>query len=210
MDLNLTIQKNHEMDIPNVIYGGRSKPQYCQARQKVAIIIPYRNRKHQLYILINHLHSYLQRQELDYGIYVVEQIENQTFNRGKLLNVGIIEALKTYDWNCFVFHDVDLLLEDDRALYSCSDQPKHLSAYMDKFEYKIPYDNYFGGVSILSLEQLTKINGFSNNYWGWGGEDDDLRIRVKKNNYTIERYPMNISRYTMMKHIRDPGNEENL
>ena len=38
-----------------------------------------------------------------------------------------------------VFHDVDLLPEDDRNLYSCPDQPRHMSVAVDKFQYKLPY-----------------------------------------------------------------------
>lgn len=54
------------------------------------------------------MHKTLQRQELDYQIFVVNQVDNNPFNRAKLLNVGFMEALKMYDWECFVFHDVDL------------------------------------------------------------------------------------------------------
>jgi len=42
------------------------------------------------------------------------------------------------------------------------------------FEYRLPYKQYFGGVSAMSKQQFQKINGFPNNYWGWGGEDDDI------------------------------------
>ena len=38
-----------------------------------------------------------------------------------------------------VFHDVDLLPEDDRNLYTCGDQPRHMSVSVDKFKYKLPY-----------------------------------------------------------------------
>jgi hypothetical protein len=34
------------------------------------------------------------------------------------MNVGFVEANKLYNWQCFVFHDVDLLPEDDRNVYS--------------------------------------------------------------------------------------------
>lgn len=51
----------------------------------------------------------------------------------------------------------------------------HLSLFL--FCCRLRYSKYFGGVTALSREQFFKVNGFSNNYWGWGGEDDDLRLR---------------------------------
>jgi len=59
--------------------GGRYKPAECQARNKVAIIIPYDGRNKSLHddqsisIFMNHLHPFLQRQQLEYAIFVVEQ-----------------------------------------------------------------------------------------------------------------------------------------
>jgi hypothetical protein len=45
-----------------------------------------------------------------------------------------------YLFDCVIFHDVDLLPEDDRILYSCpSRKPRHLSVAIDKFNYKIFY-----------------------------------------------------------------------
>ena len=38
----------------------------------------------------------------------------------------------------------------------------------------LPYPQYFGGVSALTPDQYLKMNGFPNEYWGWGGEDDDI------------------------------------
>ena len=53
--------------------GGRYHPPYCRSHHKVAIIIPYRDRQEHLHVFLQHMHPFLQRQQLDYGIFVVEQ-----------------------------------------------------------------------------------------------------------------------------------------
>lgn len=47
----------------------------------------------------------------------------------------------------------------------------------DLFLLSLPYPQYFGGVSALTPDQYLKMNGFPNEYWGWGGEDDDIATR---------------------------------
>uniref|UniRef100_A0A915Q2Y6 Beta-1,4-N-acetylgalactosaminyltransferase n=1 Tax=Setaria digitata TaxID=48799 RepID=A0A915Q2Y6_9BILA len=189
--------------------GGHGKPKNCLSRHKVAIIVPYRDREVHLRILLHNLHSLLTKQQLDYAIFVIEQHENETFNRAKLMNVGYVEAMKLYDWQCFVFHDVDLLAEDDRNIYSCPDQPRHMSVAVNKFKYKLPYGSIFGGVCAIRAEQFLTMNGFSNSYWGWGGEDDDLSTRVTSVGYKIMRYPTEIARYQMIKHKSEMKNPIN-
>ena len=63
---------------------------------------------------LHHIHPILQRQQLNYQIFVIEQTEVEYFNRGALMNIGFIESLKIDNFDCFIFHDVDLLSEDDR------------------------------------------------------------------------------------------------
>jgi beta-1,4-galactosyltransferase 1 len=43
--------------------------------------------------------------------------------------------------------------------------------------FRLYYKEYFSGAIILNREQFRRANGFSNDYWGWGGEDDDFYIR---------------------------------
>lgn len=39
-------------------------------------------------------------------------------------------------YDCYVFQDVDILLEDDRCLYWCHElNPRHVSMHLDKFGY---------------------------------------------------------------------------
>lgn len=53
---------------------GQYHPTECSALQRVAILIPHRNREKHLLYLLEHLHPFLQRQQLDYGIYVIHQV----------------------------------------------------------------------------------------------------------------------------------------
>ncbi|XP_029956089.1 beta-1,4-galactosyltransferase 4-like isoform X1 [Salarias fasciatus] len=191
------------------VRAGEYEPPDCAARQSVAILIPFRNRERHLVYLLHHLHPFLQRQQLHYAIYVIHQAGNATFNRAKLLNIGYLEALKDYNWDCFIFHDVDLVPEDDRNLYVCAETPKHMAGGRNTTGYKMSYPRYFGGVTALTRKQFVQVNGFSNSYWGWGCEDDDLYVRFQLQKVTIVRPPIAIARYSMVFHTRDKGNEKN-
>lgn len=186
--------------------GGHYSPPNCQPKHKVAIIVPYRARAEHLLLFLQHMHPFLRKQEIDYTIFIIEQKGEGPFNRAMLMNVGFAEASKVRDFDCFIFHDVDLLPEDDRNLYTCPEQPRHMSVAVDVFKYKLPYSSLFGGVSALTKEQFITVNGFSNSFWGWGGEDDDMSNRVKYHNYHISRYPVSIARYTMLTHQKEKAN----
>ncbi|KAG6463640.1 beta-1,4-N-acetylgalactosaminyltransferase bre-4 [Manduca sexta] len=197
-----------EKKYPEVQWGGHYAPPNCTARHKVAIIVPYRDRQQHLAIFLNHMHPFLMKQQIEYGIFIVEQEGNKDFNRAKLMNVGFVESqrLEPGGWQCFVFHDIDLLPLDTRNLYSCPRQPRHMSASIDKLNFMLPYEDIFGGVSAVTLEQFINVNGFSNKYWGWGGEDDDMFYRLKKVNYHVARYKMSIARYAMLDHKKSVPN----
>ncbi len=152
--------------------GGFSSPKECSSNAKVALVIPYRNRDHNLKIFLKHIHPFLSKQQLDYGIYLVEPLPNLEFNRGLLMNIGFLEALKMSNnkWECFIFHDVDLLPEDERNLYTCSDNPRHMSGAVSTLGYRLPYETIFGGVTAITRQQMISANGYSNLYFGWGGE----------------------------------------
>ena len=194
---------------PQLEPGGRWRPRECAARHKVAVIVPYRDREPHLRAFLLNIHKFLQKQQIEYGIYIVEQAGNQPFNRAMLMNVGAAEAVKQHsDYQCYIFHDVDLLPEDDRNLYTCPIQPRHMSVSIDSFLYRLPYDDIFGGVSAMTVDQFKLVNGFSNLFWGWGGEDDDMANRLRLKKQFISRYPANIARYKMLKHGKEKANPE--
>ncbi|NXU74891.1 B4GT5 galactosyltransferase, partial [Oreotrochilus melanogaster] len=182
--------------IGNVYWGAFTVSSPCQ----VAILIPFRNRYEHLPVLFRHLIPMLQRQRLQFAFYVIEQAGNQPFNRAMLFNVGFREAMKDLDWDCLIFHDVDHIPENDRNYYGCGQMPRHFAAKLDKYMYLLPYNEFFGGVSGLTVEQFQKINGFPNAFWGWGGEDDDLWNRVQYAGYSVTRPEGDTGKYKSIPH----------
>lgn len=69
-------------------------------------------------------------------------------------------------------------------------------------------EEHFGGVVALSTPDFCRINGYSNRFWAWGGEDNDLRLRLIYHNLSISRYEGNITRYTSLYHHRHEVNRE--
>ena len=63
-----------EAKYPGLGEGGSYHPPDCASRHKVAVIVPYRNRDHHLRVFLNHYHPLLQRQQIEYAIYVIDQV----------------------------------------------------------------------------------------------------------------------------------------
>ena len=140
------------------VQNGASRPNDCYPRTKVAIIVPHRDREQHLSLFLRAIHPVMQRQKIDYRVIVVHQAGNDTFNKAMLLNIGYTETLRIdSEVDCFIFHDVDLLPEDDRNIYQCSDVPRHLSAGIDKWGYQLPYESLFGGVIAMRKEHFDKV-----------------------------------------------------
>ena len=59
------------------------------------------------------------------------------FNKAMMMNIAFVEATRGGAFQCVVFHDVDMLVEDERTMYTCPPTfPRHLSAYTDTYGYK--------------------------------------------------------------------------
>ena len=139
---------------------------------KLGIIVPYRKRPGHLRKFRESIESYLKDQ--DYELIVVEQNDDLPFNRGKLLNIGFQQAIRN-QCDYVVFHDIDMLPID--VDYSYSDVPIHLATNFTNSKREI-FKTYFGGITMFPIDLFKKVNGYSNEYWGWGFEDDDLLMRL--------------------------------
>lgn len=136
------------------------------------IIIPYRNRKEHLETIL----PVLKEKAKNWNIVVVEQADNEPFNRGKLFNIGAIEAKDDY----YILHDVDMIAINNP--YKVTENPVCLVNSASQFGNGRPYERYFGGVTGITRKHLLEVNGFYNDFWGWGAEDDLLLDRIEKAN----------------------------
>lgn len=153
----------------------------------LAIIIPYRastqpERVQQLQTLLQTLYTLLPSA----WIYIIEQNDNKPFNRGALLNIGVkVAGMTNADIVCF--HDVDLLPCQDIIHEYLIPLEKGTVRHVARVWKRYDSDTYLGGILIMRQGDFIAINGFPNDFWGWGGEDDELRDRILRKGYTIQR-----------------------
>ncbi|XP_067676419.1 beta-1,4-N-acetylgalactosaminyltransferase bre-4-like [Haliotis asinina] len=186
--------------------GGYHRPRDCESPKRLAIIIPFRDREENLKVLLNNLHRVLQKQQAEYAIFVVEQETGTPFNRGLIKNIGYVEASALCHFDCFTFHDVDLVTESEKNTYWCGPRAVHHARKLDIWNYRQLQDKLFGGVLTFNETFFSTINGYSNLFFMWGAEDDDLfdRMLAKHLPFEISKY----SRYTTLGHARLPKEEE--
>lgn len=145
--------------------------------KNLAVIIPYRNRENNKKIFIPYINEYLTSKNFSFDIFLIEQKDTKAFNRAKLLNVGYSISSQKDQYESIVMHDIDMLPVN--VDYSASQIPTHLASKVEQFNWEIPYEFYFGGITLFPEKIFRQINGYSNNYWGWGAEDDDIFYRIQ-------------------------------
>lgn len=154
---------------------------------KIAIIVPYRDRREQLDTFVPHMVEFFKNKDVDYKIFIVEQSDDKPFNYGKLCNIGFSLFKEGFDYFCF--HDIDMLPVSDDCDYNyihIGGYPVHMATKVSAHTFKLPYLEYFGGVVMFSKEDFEKINGYSNEYYGWGFADLDLLHRCRINDIELD------------------------
>lgn len=142
---------------------------------KLSIIVPYRDRKSHLDVFIPHMNEYLTSEGIDYNIVIVDQDDGSLFNRAKLLNVGFLETFESSDYSAF--HDVDMIPVKPNAGYHFTKTARQVFS---------PTEYSMGGISIANNTVNLKVNGWSNSYWGWGGEDRNYAHRLSHHGIPLE------------------------
>lgn len=160
-------------------------------KKKFVIVVPYgnlkpeQNRSEQLELLLKRIKTYdLQ----DIHVVIAEQkIPIDKFNKGKLFNAIVDFFIKTEIFRSIeyvIFNDVDMipnkfLFEQYfKTLLPCSYVPKESKTHMKN--YSVDKYPYAGGIFGIRLKDYIRANGFPNDFWGWGAEDEIFSARVSE------------------------------
>ena len=148
----------------------------ARRRRRLSVIIPFRDRYDHLSTLLPMLEEHLR--DIPHRITVVEQGDDRPFNKGKLLNAG---AVLSPACDYFCFHDVDMVpawRPEARRAYGYTRSIVHLAGRCEQRGFGKPAPNCLSGVVLFDRATFFAVNGFSNQYWGWGHEDNDLYARA--------------------------------
>ena len=74
---------------------------------------------------------------------------------------------------------------------------------LNEFRYNLPYNEMVGGGLAISRSHFLKVNGFSNQFYGWGGEDDEFYQRLEDQHLHPVRLPAHQARYVSLKHRKE-------
>lgn len=126
-------------------------------------------------------------------------ISTPKFNRGAILNA----ALATITNGQTVFtHDIDLVpVHSERGDGTESSPPSyeayatmipdnqvlHLAGGWERYnpDGTLTFTSYLGGIAGMTPRGWHSVNGYPNDFFGWGGEDDELRNRVNETGITV-------------------------
>ena len=145
--------------------------------------------------------------------------DGRKFNRGALLNAGfreaqrlgiasvvfhdvdVCEARRLGTLASVIFHDVDLLPSAGLLRHYCAPPARgecvHLAGAgaWSKYDLAGYADAFLGGVAAFQPDDFARCNGFPNDYWGWGLEDDQLRLRAAASGVRVVRPPAGAGRF---------------
>lgn len=178
------------------------------SKHLLSLVVPVRNRDAQLETFSLMMHTYFAGINIKWRILAIEQSsDGQPFNKGILLNTGF--NISRQDGDYFCTHDVDHVPAQPYIDYSYPEKnPRHLSVQSQSTYWELPYSYLVGGVTCYTNAQFEKLNGYSNDFWGWGGEDDEMAQRFEATSTKISRPEISYFFAMSTGHNRDPLNKQ--
>lgn len=166
-------------ETPEFFYKSPEEVLSMRQSEKIAILVPFRESDNENKVRTKHLDRFIDHfksLKLKVKIYVITQSDDgKKFNRGALLNIGA-EMAKKDGCDSIILHDVDILPGSSLIPYYkvYPSSPVHIAWGIEKYT----YHRFLGGVLSISMKDFERVNGYPNEFWGWGGEDDAIRNRL--------------------------------
>ncbi|XP_005090485.2 beta-1,4-galactosyltransferase 7 [Aplysia californica] len=191
---------SQDVGVEDVRKGGSEEKPDTGEDHKLCILVPFRDRFEELLEFAPFLGKFLERQKVNHKIVIINQLDKYRFNRASLINAGFLHT--RHDCDYIAMHDVDLLPMNDELSYAFPESgPFHVAAPWLHPLYH--YKTFVGGILLLQSKHFEMLNGLSNKYWGWGREDDEFFVRMRKAKLQLSR-PGNLTTgYKSFRHVHD-------
>jgi len=188
---------------------------------RVCLIAAYRNqlplqdRQPQLFKFVPYMVAYLgyARPKCEFTVVIATQTDDgRKFNRGRLMNASFRDVVQEAEaegrpYDSVIFHDIDILPSEDlMPYYTCppkSKRPVHLGG-----AWRTKYRNaeFVGGALAFRPEDYVACNGYANDNWGWGLDDEEIALRMVEAGLKIVKPPEAVGSYSDL----DPINLYNI
>jgi hypothetical protein len=143
------------------------------------ILVSYRARgvqefrRKQLMEALNNFRRFFEDRNVEYKIVVIEQNNDNKFNRGLLLNAAFLESEKL-----FTFPKKYIHMNADYTFNLSNDFPEdffNVNGFLDLYRSQWPV---LGAACVFDPDSYKEINGFPNDLQGWGGDDWAIYNRI--------------------------------
>jgi hypothetical protein len=161
---------------------------FTKYQKKIGIVTIYRNDTNNTRLRQKRLFLYwinkLLKDVCNYDIVTVEQSMGSQFNIGKLKNVGfdflINKENKKYD--NIIFTDIDIIPDSDLLQYYFKETNSlnSLANFGTRYESRDSNTKFTGALISTTEDFFKEINGYPNNFWGWGDEDVNILLRLSE------------------------------
>jgi hypothetical protein len=160
---------------------------------KIAVITMYRNQPNNERLIQKRIFQYWMNKLLgpmcEYDIIIVEQSQKYNFNIGKLKNIGFDYLNKNGNkkYDNYIFADIDAIPDSVlmKYFFKITDGMNALAMFGTRYENMDQHKPFLGALISCTKNIFEKINGYSNSFYGWQGEDNDLILRCYEENISI-------------------------
>jgi hypothetical protein len=141
-------------------------------QKKLLIVVPYRNRKEHLEDFLINTPKYFNNQNFTYDILICELDQIGDWNAGLCINslIKFIDKINI-EYKYLYIHHVDIWPISGDWIF-----PKDDEVYFNMGDY---------GSCLLTMKAFLDVQGYSNNFWGWGGEDNELYQKLREKQYKV-------------------------